>query len=129
MMLRSERGSVLIESLLMLGLVVLIVAVATQALLYAHSRSVSTAAAQDGAREAAVAGAAAGVSRASAVLAAAGGTGADLHPMATSAANTVTVTVQGHAPRIFPLSLLLPAVSSSATLPRERYPADEEAAP
>lgn len=128
-MLRSERGSALIESLLMLGLVVLIVAVTTQALLYAHSRSVSEAAAQDGAREAAVAGAGAGVSRASAVLAAAGRTGADLHSTATSTANAVTVTVRGHAPRIFPLSLLLPAVSSSATLPRERYPASEEAAP
>ena len=128
-MLRSERGSALIESVLMLGLVVLIVAVVAQTLLYAHSRSVSQAAAQDGVREAAVAGAGAGIARASAVLAAAGGTGADLHPSATSAASTVTVTVQGHAPRVFPLSLFLPAVSASATLPRERYPADEEAAP
>jgi hypothetical protein len=128
-MLRSERGSALIESLLMLGLVVLVVAVVTQALLYAHSRSVSEAAAQDGAREAAVAGAGAGVSRARTVLAAAGGTGADLRPTATSSTSTVTVTVKGHAPRIFPLSLLLPAIGSSATLPRERYPANEEAAP
>jgi hypothetical protein len=128
-MLRSERGSVLIEELLALALIGLVVAVVIQALLYANSRNVSQAAAQDGAREAAVSGPAAGVSRASDVLAAAGGTGADLHPSATSAVSTVTVTVQGHAPKLFGLSLLLPPVSSSATLPRERYPADEEAAP
>ena len=111
----------------MLGLVVLVVLVAVQALMYAHARSVAQAAAQDGARAAAVSGTGAGVSRADAVLAAAGGTGAGLHPTAGDTTSTVTVTVQGHAPRLFPLSLLLPGVSSSATLPLERYPTNETA--
>lgn len=128
-MLRSERGEALIDGLMMLALVVLIVLLTVQALFYVHARNVAQAAAQDGVREAAVAGAGAGVARASAVLAAAGGTGADLHPSAAGTQSTVTVTVQGHAPKVFPLSLFLPGVSSSATLPQERYPADEQAAP
>ena len=69
-MLRSERGDALIDGLLMLGVVVLVVLVAVQALMYAHARSVAQAAAQDGARAAAVSGAGAGVTRAGAVLAA-----------------------------------------------------------
>jgi Tfp pilus assembly protein PilX len=125
--LRSERGEALIDGLMMLGVVVLIVLVTVQALFYAHARSVAQAAAQDGARTAAVSGAGAGVARASAVLAAAGGTGADLHPSAQSSPTSVTVSVRGDAPRIFPLSLFLPGVSASASLPLERYPAAEAA--
>jgi hypothetical protein len=88
---------------------------------------VAQAAAQDGARAAASAGPGAGIARASAVLGAAGGTGAALTPSAQQDATDVTVRVQGHAPRIFGVSLLLPAVSATATLPLERYPADERA--
>jgi hypothetical protein len=123
--LRSERGDALIDGLLMLGVVVLVVIVAVQALMYAHARSVAQAAAQDGARAAAVSGSSAGVTRAGAVLAAAGGTGAGLHPSSSNTASSVTVTVHGHAPQVFPISLLLPGVSSSATLPLERYPSEE----
>ena len=36
--------------------------------------------------------------------------------------NEVTVTVEGDAPRLFSLPLLLPAVRASASLPLERYP-------
>lgn len=128
-MLRSERGEALIDGLLILAVVVLVVLVAVQGLLYAHARSVAQAAAQDGARAAAVSGAGAGISRADAVLAAAGGTGAGLHPSATDGAKSVTVTVRGHAPRIFLISMFLPGVSVGATLPLERYPTTEAAAP
>lgn len=125
--MRSERGEALIEGLLMLGLVILIVAVAIQALAYAHARSVAQAAAQDGARAAATQGAAAGISRAGAVLAAAGDTGAGLRPSAQAGATSVTVRVTGHAPRVFGVSLFLPSMHASASLPLERYPADERA--
>jgi hypothetical protein len=125
--MRSERGEALIDGLLMLGVVLLVVAVAIQALSYAHARSVAQAAAQDGARTAATQGAAAGVSRAGAVLAAAGGTGAGLRPSAQAGATSVTVRVTGHAPRVFGASLFLPPVSASASLPLEGYPADERA--
>jgi hypothetical protein len=125
--MRSERGEALIEGLLMLGLVLLVIAVSIQALFYAHARSVAQAAAQDGVRAAVSANAGAGVARACAVLDAAGGTGAGLHPSATQGATNVTVHVAGHAPRIFGVSLLLPSVSASASLPLERYPADERA--
>jgi hypothetical protein len=125
--MKSERGAALIDGLLMLGVVVLIIVVAIQALFYAHARSVAQAAAQDGARAAATQGASAGVARASAVLGAAGGTGAGLHPSAQTSPTTVTVNVAGHAPQIFGVSLLLPPVNASASLPLERYPADERA--
>lgn len=125
--MKSERGEALIDGLLMLGVVVLVLVVAVQALFYAHARSVAQAAAQDGARAAASAGAGAGVARAGAVLGAAGGTGAGLQPSAQQGATSVTVRVTGHAPRIFGVSLFLPSVSASASLPLERYPADERA--
>jgi TadE-like protein len=124
---KSERGEALIDGLLMLGVVVLIIVVAIQALFYAHARSVAQAAAQDGARAAASGGAGAGVARASAVLGAAGGTGSGLQPSAHEGARSVTVRVAGHAPRILGVSLLLPSVSASASLPLERYPVDEQA--
>jgi predicted lipid-binding transport protein (Tim44 family) len=125
--MRSERGEALIDGLLMLGVVVLVVVVAIQALLYAHARSIAQAAAQDGARAAATEGTRAGVARASAVLGAAGGTGAGLRPSAHADPTTVTVQVAGHAPRIFGVSLLLPSVRASARLPLERYPENETA--
>src|SRR3954465_14604060 len=115
--MRSERGEALIDGLLMLGLVLLVVAVAIPPLSYAHARSVAQAAAQDGARAAATLGAAAGVARAGAVLAAAGGTGVGLRPSAQAGATSVTVRVTGHAPRIFGVSLFLPSVRASANLP------------
>jgi hypothetical protein len=125
--LRREEGQTLVEGLLALGLVLLVVAVAVQAFAYAHARSVAAAAAQDGARSAAAGGAEAGVARAQAVLQAAGGAGSALHASAQVDIDEVTVHVAGSAPRLFPLSLLLPDVKASASLPLERYPQAEAA--
>jgi hypothetical protein len=125
--LACERGDALVEGLFALALVLLVVGVAAQALAYAHARSVATAAAQDGARAAASAGPQAGLARASAILAAAGGTGEDLRASAAEEGDVVTVSVAGQAPRLFSLPLLLPVVHASASLPLERYPSAEAA--
>jgi hypothetical protein len=123
--LQAEEGQALIEGLLALGLVLLVVVVAVQAFAYAHARAVAAAAAQDGARTAAVDGADAGVARADTVLQAAGGAGASLRASARVDVDEVTVRVAGSAPRLFPLSLILPNVVASASLPLERYPQAE----
>jgi len=125
--LACERGDALIEGLFAFALVLLVVGVAAQALAYAHARSVATAAAQDGARAAAATGPEAGIARASAILAAAGGTGENLRASAHEDGNEVTVSVEGEAPRLFSLPLLLPAVKEKASLPLERYPIAEAA--
>jgi hypothetical protein len=125
--LGQERGQALIEGLLALGLVLLVVAFAAEAIAYAHARSVAQAAAQDGVRTAAAAGPQAGIDRANAILAAAGGAGAAMHANATFSGNEVTVTVNGQAPHLFAVPLILPAVVASASLPLEQYPADEQA--
>jgi hypothetical protein len=126
--LGEERGQALIEGLLALGLVLLVVAFAAEAIAYAHARSVAEAAAQDGARAAAAAGPQAGIDRADAVLAAAGGAGAAMHANASVDGNEVTVTVNGKAPHLFNVPLVLPAVAVSASLPLEQYAPDEQAA-
>lgn len=123
----SERGDALIEGLFALMLVLLVVAVAAQALAYAHARSVASAAAQDGVRAAAAGGSEAGVARASAILEAAGDAGAGLRALAREDSDEITVSVEGEAPRLFSLPLLLPAVRASASLPIERYPTAEVA--
>jgi len=125
--LGQERGQALIEGLLALGLVLLVVAFAAEAIAYAHARSVAEAAAQDGVRTAAAAGPQAGIDRADGVLAAAGGAGAAMHANASVSGNEVTVTVNGQAPHLFALPLILPSVAVSASLPLEQYPADEQA--
>lgn len=127
--LRDERGSSLVETLLALGLVALVVAIGVQGFAYAHARSIATAAAQDGARTAVSAGPSAGLERSRQVLAAGGGAARNLTASVTEQPTGVTVTVTGHAPSVFPLSLILPSIDTSATLPLEQYPADEQAAP
>ena len=126
--LGEERGQALIEGLLALGLVLLVVAFAAEAITYAHARNVAQAAAQDGARAAAAGGTQAGIDRANAILAAAGGAGAAMHANASVSGNEVTITVNGQAPHLFSVPLVLPAVAVSASLPLEQYPADEQAA-
>lgn len=124
--LASERGDALISGLLTLGLIVLVVGLAVQALAYAHARNVAQAAAQEGAETAATQGQGAGVARAQTILAAAGGTGQGLHPTAQANTRLITVVVAGQAPHIFPgIDLLLPSVTAHASVPTERYPSDE----
>jgi len=124
--LGEERGQALIEGLLALGLVLLVVAFAAEAITYAHARNVAQAAAQDGARAAAAGGTQAGIDRANAILAAAGGAGSAMHANASVSGNEVTITVNGQAPHLFNVPLVLPAVAASASLPLEQYPADEQ---
>jgi len=126
--LGEECGQALIEGLLALGLVLLVVAFAAEAITYAHARNVAQAAAQDGARAAAAGGPQAGIDRANAILAAAGGAGSAMHAEASVSGNEVTITVNGQVPHLFSVPLVLPAVAASASLPLERYPGDEQAA-
>jgi hypothetical protein len=125
--LAGERGDALIEGLFALALVLLVVAVGAQALAYAHARSVASAAAQDGARAAAAGGSAAGIARANAILEAAGGAGERLRASAHEDGDDVTVSVEGEAPTLFSLTLLIPEVRASASLPLERFPTAEAA--
>jgi hypothetical protein len=125
--LACERGDALISGLLTLGLVLLVIALAIQALAYAHARNVAQAAAQEGAETAAAAGTGAGIARAGMLLSVAGGAGAGLHPSAQSSTSVITVVVSGQAPHVFPgVDLLLPGITAHASVPVERYPADEE---
>ena len=126
--LGDERGQALIEGLLALGLVLLVVAFAAEAITYAHARNVAQAAAQDGVRAAAASGPQAGIDRADAVLAAAGGAGAAMHANASVNGNEVTITVNGQAPHLFNVPLVLPAVAASASLPLEQAAPDDQAA-
>jgi hypothetical protein len=124
--LAGERGDSLVSGLITLGLVLFTIALAMQLLAYAHARNVAQAAAQEGAETAASEGNGAGIARANAILGAAGGAGAGLHPSAQSGTSVITVTVAGSAPHVFPgVDLMLPAISAHASVPTERYPADE----
>ncbi len=125
--LLDEHGVGVVETLLSLLLVLLAVAVALQALAYAQARVVAQTAAADGARAAASAGLAAGIARSEAILAAAGGIGSGLHASVQEQGNELTLAVAGSPPRIFPLSLLLPGVRASASLPLERFATGEGA--
>jgi len=125
--LGCERGDALIEGLLALGLVLLVVCFAGQAIAYVHARNIAEAAAQDGASDAASGGAQAGISRAEQILTAAGGAGSHLHATATTDAGEITITVQGAPPKLFSLPLLLPNIHATASLPVEQYAANEQA--
>jgi hypothetical protein len=125
--LGCERGDALIEGLLALGLVLLVVCFAGQAIAYVHARNIAEAAAQDGASDAASGGPQAGISRAEAILTAAGGGGAHLHATASTDAGEITITVAGAPPKLFSLPLLLPNIHAAASLPVEQYAADEQA--
>ena len=127
--LRDERGSSLVETLLALSLVVLVVAIGVQGFAYLQARSIATAAAQDGARAAVSAGAAAGLERSRQVLGAGGGAARDLKASISEQQSGITVTVIGSAASVFPFSLIVPSIETSATLPVEQYPADEQASP
>ncbi len=123
--LGCERGDALIEGMLALGLVLLVVGFAGQAIAYVHARNIAEAAAQDGASAAASGGPQAGITRAKQILTAAGGAGSHLHASAATTAGEVTVTVQGSPPKLFSLPLLLPDIHATASLPVEQYAANE----
>lgn len=125
---RDQRGSSLVEGLLALSLLVLVIGVGVEGFAYAQARSVAIAAAQEGVRAAAAEGTSAGLDRAEQVLDAGGGAGRKLVPSLVQDADTVTVTVRGSAPALFPLSMVVPSIRTSATLPLERYAPDEQAA-
>jgi len=127
--LGDERGSSLVETLLALSLVVLVVAIGVQGFAYLQARSIATAAAQDGARAAVSAGAAAGLERSRQVLGAGGGAARDLRASISEQQSGITVTVIGSAASVFPFSLIVPSIQTSATLPVEQYPSDEQASP
>ena len=61
-------------------------------------------------------------------LAAAGGAGAAMHANASVDGNEVTIRINGQAPHLFNVPLVLPAVAASASLPLEQYPANEQVA-
>lgn len=125
--LAGERGDALISGLLTLGLVLLVIWLAVQALAFAHARNVAQAAAQEGAEIAASQGAEAGIARAQTILDAAGGAGSALHPSMRNGASVITVIVSGQAPHLFPgVDLMLPAITAQASVPTERYPANEQ---
>jgi hypothetical protein len=125
--LGCERGDALIEGLLALGLVLLVVCFAGQAIAYVQARNIAEAAAQDGAREAAAGDPQVGITRAEQILAAAGGAGSHLHATVSADAGEVTLTVQGAPPKLFSLPLLLPDIRATASLPVEQYAANEQA--
>ena len=126
--LSDERGSSLIETLLALMLLVLVVDVGVEGFAFAQARSVAIAAAQDGARAAASNGPSAGIARAQQVLDAGGGAARKLAATVEEAGGSVTVTVQGQAPQLFPVTFLIPSIRTSATLPLEQYQPNEQAA-
>jgi Tfp pilus assembly protein PilV len=127
--LREERGSSLVETLLALGLVVLVVAIGVQGFAYLQARSIATAAAQDGARAVVSAGAAAGLERSRQVLGAGSSAARDLRASISEQQSGITVTVSGSAASVFPFSLIVPPIQASATLPLEQYSPDEQASP
>lgn len=125
--LGDERGSSLVETLLALSLVVLVVAIGVQGFAYLQARSIATAAAQDGARAAVSAGTTVGLERSRQVLGAGGGAARDLRASISEQQSGITVTVIGSAASVFPFSLIVPSIETSATLPVEQYPSDEQA--
>jgi hypothetical protein len=121
----DDRGTAVIEGLLTFGLIVLVFVFGVQAVMYVHARSVAQTAAQEGARSAVTDGAAADSPRAIAVLRAAGGTGGGMSATTAADADNVTVSVAGHAPKLFPVGLLMPDITARASLPLERFPVEE----
>ena len=117
----GEQGQALVETLLALSLVLFLLALAGQALAYLDVRLLAREAAAEAAQTAAQQGAAAAVSRAEAILAAAPGLSSHLHTSATLTGNEVSVEISGDPPSFGPLAALVPAVRERASVPLERY--------
>jgi hypothetical protein len=123
----EERGSSLVEGLMALGLVLLAFLVGAELLVFVQARTLAIAAAQEGARAAALGGEGAGLVRARQVLAAGGRLAGGLAVSIVEQGGLLTATVAGSPPSLFALPLGLPALRSSATVVLERYPASEQA--
>ena len=125
--LSSERGDTLISGLLALGLVLLTVGLAVQALCsrtpgQSRTRQRRTACRRPAPK--APARASLAPMRFSLPLEASAHT---FDPSAHSNTSVVTVVVQGSAPHLFPgVDLMLPTITATASEPLERYPQDEE---
>ena len=120
--LRTERGSVSIEMvLLMIGLFTLLF-LGLEAGLYYHARSVAIAAAQEGAREAGSQNGsqASGIAAAQQFLSQAGGPGVivNTHVIGARTGTTATVTVTGDSMSVIPGVNV--SITQSATVPVER---------
>lgn len=118
---RRDSGSVSVELVVLMPLLLMIVAAGVQGAVYYYARSLALAAAQEGARAAAIPGAteATGTAAASAFLADHGGNSlTNLTIAGRRTPTTATITVHGSS-----LSLIpgwAPTVTQSADLPVER---------
>ena len=120
--MRGERGSSSVEMVIALPIVLTVLFLAVQAGMWFYARSIALAAAQSGARTAAMLNSSleAGLSSARSFAADVGGTtltGVTVTGDRTATSTTVTVT--GHSVRLVPFMDV--TVSQSATLPVERY--------
>ncbi|WP_237565379.1 TadE/TadG family type IV pilus assembly protein [Ornithinimicrobium cavernae] len=118
----GERGSVSVETMILLPLLFLFMFLAVQGGLWFHARSVALGAAQEGARVAGAesSSAAAGAAAAASFVADAGGEGVLLGASTTGSRNatTATVTVTGEAQSVIPG--WTPGIVQSASVPVER---------
>jgi len=121
----EERGSSIVEGLLALGLLLLVFGIGAEAMLFAQARTIAIAAAQEGARSAALGGESAGLASAREVLAAGGGLADGLSASIEERGASVTALVAGSPPALFHSGVLLPAIRAAATVPQERYTAAE----
>jgi hypothetical protein len=126
---RGEQGSSIVEGLLALGLVTLAFGIGVQAVVVLQSRALATAAAEAGARAGAVGGSGPALEAAMQVLDAGGALGDGFAPSFADDGDTVTASVVGQPRTIFSLGIGLPPVTAVASVPAERYPQSEQAAP
>lgn len=128
--LRSTRGNVSIQLVILFPLALTMIFLAVQAAAYYHGRSVAIAAAQEGARSGAAFQAAGESGQGTAVSFATqpgfGGSLAEVDATESrdNAAGTVTVTVTGRTLSVIPG--WDPVVTQSATRPLERFSAPED---
>lgn len=121
----DEQGQAIIETLLALSLILLTLAIATQALITSDSRILALTAAQEAAQAAASSTPAEGLNRARSLLSQLPLT-RPLTAHAHATASTVTITISGNPHPLDVLGTLTPPLRVEATLPLERYPIDEQ---
>lgn len=118
----GQRGSVTIETVVLVPALFALMFTGVQAGLWYHARTVALAAAQEGARAAALEGATAGQGTTAALAFVAAAGGADVLPGVTATGTrtpaTASVTVSGTALSVVPG--WTPSVTQTATYPVER---------